>query len=165
MHGPAYLEKFGNRIPKRHRHVMQKIEACRTGALGGEVFLCPPCNTYRYRYHSCQDRHCPKCGNDKADQWLRMQSALLLPVPYFMVTFTLPDTLNDLARSNGKCLYNRFFQTAAAALMKLAADPKFVGGRLGFFGVLQTWTRDLAYHPHIPFLIAGGGLSQDGNRW
>ena len=144
---------------------MQKIEACRTEALGGEVFLCVPCNAYRYSYHSCQDRHCPKCGHDNASEWLRMQTALLLPVPYFMVTFTLPDTLNDVARSHGKFIYSLFFQTAAAALQKLADDPEFVGGQFGFFGVLQTWSRDLAYHPHIHFIVAGGGLSEDGSTW
>ncbi len=144
---------------------MQKIQACRTEKLGGEIFLCEPCQEYRYSYHSCQDRHCPKCGNDKADEWLKMQSALLLPVTYFMLTITLPDTLNAVARSNQAFIYSLFFQTAAAALQKLARDPKFVGGQLGFFGVLQTWARDLAYHPHLHFIVAGGGLSDDGNTW
>ena len=152
-------------MPPRHRTVMQKIQACRTEELGGEIFLCAPCNEYRYSYHSCQDRHCPKCGNDKADEWLKMQSALLLPVTYFMLTFTLPDTINTVARSNQTFIYSLFFQTAAAALQKLARDPKFVGGQLGFFGVLQTWARDLAYHPHLHFIIAGGGFSLDGTTW
>lgn len=144
---------------------MEKIIACRTEEFGGEVFLCEPCNEYRYSYHSCQDRHCPKCGNDKADDWLAMQNALLLPTKYFMLTFTLPDTLNAVARRNQKFIYGIFFQSAAAALVKLARDPKFVGGQLGFFGVLQTWARDLAYHPHIHFIVAGGGLSPDGTTW
>jgi hypothetical protein len=159
------LEKYGDRMPPRHRTVMQKIQACRTEELGGEIFLCESCQEYRYSYHSCQDRHCPKCGNDKADEWLKMQSALLLPVTYFMLTFTLPDTLNAVARSNQAFIYSLFFQTAAAALQKLARDPKFVGGQLGFFGVLQTWARDLAYHPHLHFIVAGGGLSEDGQTW
>ncbi|MCG3157229.1 MAG: hypothetical protein DKINENOH_03861 [bacterium] len=152
-------------MPPRHRTVMQKIQACRTEELGGEIFLCEPCQEYRYSYHSCQDRHCPKCGNGKADEWLKMQSALLLPVRYFMLTFTLPDTINAVARSNQAFIYSLFFQTAAAALQKLARDPKFVGGQLGFFGVLQTWARDLAYHPHLHFIVAGGGLSPDGMTW
>jgi hypothetical protein len=144
---------------------MEKITACRTEELGGEVFLCEACQEYRYSYHSCQDRHCPKCGNDQADQWLKMQNALLLPVTYFLLTFTLPDTLNGVARRHQRFIYSLFFQTAAAALQKLARDPEFVGGQLGFFGVLQTWTRDLAYHPHLHFVVAGGGLSSDGTSW
>ena len=164
-HGPAYIEKFGDRMPARHRSIMEKVIACRTEALGGEVYLCDPCREYRYSYHSCQDRHCPKCGNDKADEWLTMQSSLLLPVTYFLVTFTVPEELNRLARSNQRFVYGIFFQTAAAALQKLARDPNHVGGQLGFFGVLHTWTRDLAYHPHLHFIVAGGGLANDATQW
>jgi hypothetical protein len=159
------LAKYGERLPPRHLKVMEKIIACRTEELGGDIFLCEPCQEYRFSYHSCQDRHCPKCGNDKADDWLQMQSALLLPVTYFMLTITLPDTINAVARSNQAFIYSLFFQTAAAALQKLARDPRFVGGQLGFFGVLQTWARDLAYHPHLHFIVAAGGLSKDGNAW
>jgi hypothetical protein len=159
------LQKYGDRMPPRHRTVMQKIQACRTEELGGEIFLCESCQEYRYSFHSCQDRHCPKCGNGKADEWLKMQSALLLPVTYFMLTITLPDTINAVARSNQAFIYSLFFQTAAAALQKLARDPRFVGGQLGFFGVLQTWARDLAYHLHLHFIVAGGGLSPDGTTW
>lgn len=152
-------------MPANHLKIIHKIVACRTAELGGEVFFCDPCKEYRYSYHSCQDRHCPKCGNDKADEWLTMQRALLLPVTYFLVTFTLPHTLHRLARSNQAFIYNIFFQTAAAAMQKLAHDPKYIGGQIGFFGVLQTWTRDLRYHPHIHFIVAGGGLSEDGTVW
>ena len=54
---------------------------------------------------------------------------------------------------------------AAEALQQLAHDPRFVGGQIGMVGILQTWTRDLRYHPHIHFLVPGGGLSTDGQRW
>ena len=157
-YGPAYLRKFGERMPPRHHSVMEKIIACRTEVLGGKVFRCKPCNQERYSYHSCQDRHCPKCGNDQATEWLKMQSALLLPVTHFMFTFTLPDTINPLARSNQAFIYSLFFRTAARALQKLASDSKFVGGQLGFFGVLQTWARDLAYHPHLYLSLPVAGL-------
>ena len=30
--------------------------------------------------------------------------------------------------------------------------------------MLHTWTRDLQYHPHIHYIVAGGGLTDDG-RW
>jgi len=32
-------------------------------------------------------------------------------------------------------------------------------------GVLHTWSRDLSYHPHVHFLVPGGGLSADGQQW
>jgi len=143
---------------------MEAIENCRTEALGGQVYHCTPCNQFRYSYHSCQNRHCPKCGNQGATTWLARQRDRLLPVPHFLVTFTLPDSLRKLARSHQKLIYNLLFRTSAAALQKLARDPRFVGGQLGLIGVLQTWTRDLHYHPHVHYLVPAGGLSAQG-QW
>ena len=142
---------------------MEAIENC-TEALGGQVYHCSPCNQYRYSYHSCQNRHCPKCGNQGATTWLARQQDRLLPVSHFLVTFTLPDPLRQLARSHQKLIYSLLFRTSAAALQKLARDPRFVGGQLGLVGVLQTWTRDLRYHPHIHYLVPAGGLSAEG-QW
>jgi putative transposase/transposase-like zinc-binding protein len=144
---------------------MEAIESCRTPALGGQVYHCTPCDQFRYSYHSCQNRHCPKCGNNGATTWLARQRDLLLPVPHFLVTFTLPESLRKLGRSHQKLIYNLLFRTSTAALQKLARDPRFVGGQLGLVGVLQTWTRDLRYHPHIHYLVPAGGLSADGQQW
>ena len=147
QHGPAYREKFGGRMPASHLKVMADIEACRTAALGGQVYVCETCSETRYSYPSCTNRHCPKCQNGQAQAWLARQTELLLPVPYFMVTFTLPAGLRAVARSNQKLIYDLLFRSSAAALQELAADPRFVGGQIGMVGVLQTWTRDLIYHP------------------
>jgi hypothetical protein len=143
---------------------MEAIENCRTQALGGQVYHCTPCDQFRYSYHSCQNRHCPKCGNQGATAWLARQRDLLLPVPHFLVTFTLPDSLRKLARSHQKLIYNLLFRTSSAALQQLARDPRFVGAQLGLVGVLQTWTRDLHYHPHVHYLVPAGGLSADGGQ-
>ncbi len=67
--------------------------------------------------------------------------------PTHLVTFTLPEEFRQIARSNQKLIYGILFRTSAAALKKLAADPRFVGGQIGMTGVLHTWTRDLLYHP------------------
>ena len=32
-------------------------------------------------------------------------------------------------------------------------------------GVLHTWTREMAYHPHIHYLVPGGALAPDGAQW
>ena len=164
-YGPAYREKFGDRMPASHRKAMADIEACRTERLGGHVYICPDCDETLYSYHSCRNRHCPKCQNDAAQEWLEKQQQLLLPVPYFMVTFTLPSALREIARRNQKTIYSLLFRTAAAALQQLAQDPRFVGGQIGMMSVLQTWTRDLIYHPHLHLLVPGGGLSKDGETW
>src|SRR5439155_25109943 len=85
-------------------------------------------------------------------------------VPYFLVTFTLPEALRPVARSYQRCLYTLLFQTSAAALQALALDPHSLGGQIGMVGVLHTWTRDLAYHPHVHSLVPGGALSREGSQ-
>jgi len=164
IHGPAYLAQYGDRMPDQHLKAMQDIVQCRTEALGGQVYFCETCKEYQYSYHSCRNRHCPKCQNEAAEEWLQNQRDLLLPVPHFMVSFTLPVELRELARSHQKLIYHLLFQASSAALQKLADDPRFVGGKLGMVGILQTWTRDLRYHPHIHYILPGGGLSPAG-KW
>lgn len=164
LHGPEYRARFGPRMPPSHRRAMQDIEQCRTAKLGGQVYFCNQCQQERYSYHSCKNRHCPKCGNDQATEWLAQQQQLLLPVPHFLVTFTLPEELRTLARSNQKTIYHLLFRAASQALLKLAQDPRFVGGQVGMVGVLHTWTRQLIYHPHLHFIVTGGGLTEKG-KW
>jgi len=162
-YGPAYRHKFGDKMPPSHLSAMKAIAQCRTEALGGHLYFCEHCNELWYRYHSCRNRHCPKCQHQAAQAWLKKQCQLLLPVPYFLVTFTLPSELRDAARSNQQAIYNLLFRSAADALLTLTRDR--IGGQFGCIGILQTWTRDLRFHPHIHFLVPGGGLSEDGKRW
>ncbi len=145
QYGPAYRAKFGDRLLPSHRQAMWAIEHCRTEALGGHVYHCPDCDTRVYQYHSCRNRHCPKCQNEQAQHWLEHQHDLLLPVPYFMLTFTLPAPLRPVARSHQAPLYDLLFRTSASATQHLAADPRFIGGQLGLVGVLHTWGRTLTY--------------------
>ena len=72
---PDYWQRFGSAMPVRQRQVLKKILACRTPALGGQLFECPACPGFDYRYHSCNDRHCPQCGQTDADAWLARQRA------------------------------------------------------------------------------------------
>ncbi|HET9412285.1 MAG TPA: transposase, partial [Candidatus Saccharimonadales bacterium] len=81
------------------------------------------------------------------------------------LTFTLPAELRLLARQNQMLIYNLLFRASAQATQQLARDPRFVGGQIGMVGVLQTWTRDLVYHPHIHYLAPGGGVGDDGRTW
>ncbi len=166
-HGPEYREKFQDHMLPGHLRAMRDIENCRTEVMGGHVYVCEneACKEIVFTYHSCKNRHCPKCQNNQSERWLEKQRNRLLPVPYFLVTVTLPQELRATARSNQKAVYNILFQTSAAALKKLALDPRFVGGHIGMIGVLHTCDRTLGYHPHIHYLIPGGGLSPDHSQW
>jgi hypothetical protein len=163
---PDYRKRFGPSMPPRHRQVLLKILSCRTPALGGQLFQCPDCPGFHYRYHSCNDRHCPQCGQTDADDWLvRQRARLLLPVPYFLVTFTVPEGLRHFIRSHPQITLDLLFAASAQALQDLARNPRRLGAELGMLGVLHTWSRTLVFHPHIHYLVPGGGLSPDGRQW
>lgn len=173
-YGNSYRQKYGSRMPAIHLKAMRAIEQCRTEALGGQVYRCPDCEQVQYSYHSCRNRHCPKCQNENAQDWLEKQQDLLLPVPYFLLTFTIPAEFNEVARHYQSLLYtctwcrckcDLLFKTSAAATQQLAQDPRFIGGMIGMVGVLHTWGRNLAYHPHIHYLVPAGGLAPDGSTW
>lgn len=164
IHGPEYIAKFGDRMPPSHREAIDHIVLCRTQALGGHLYLCDQCVKLHYSFHSCQNRHCPKCQNGLANEWLDDQKERLLPVEHFLVTFTIPDELRSIARAHQKIVYNILFQASSRALLDLAADPRFVGGKIGMVGVLHTWTRDLFYHPHVHYIATGGGMAPNG-QW
>ena len=161
QYGPSYRQKYASRMPGNHFKAMRAIEQCRTPALGGQVYRCPNCEQVQYSYHSCRNRHCPKCQNEKAQVWLDKQQELLLPVSYFLLTFTLPHTFHDVARSHQKLFYDLLFKTSAAATQQLAQDPRWIGGQIGMVGVLHTWGRNLAYHPHIHYLVPAGGWKDE----
>ena len=166
-HGPEYRERYAGKILPGQLRAMRDIEHCRTETMGGHAYLCPDeeCGQVVYSYHSCKNRHCPKCRNEEAAAWLRNQQDKLLPVPHFLVTATLPEELRALARLHQKIVYNLLFKASAAAIMKLARDSRFIGGEIAMTGVLHTWDRAGGYHPHVHYLVSAGGLSPDRSQW
>jgi hypothetical protein len=162
-HGQAYRDTHWL-LPSQLR-ALQDIEACRTAYFGGHLKQCDHCDEYVYAYHSCRNRHCPKCHGEQTERWLAQQQPRLLPGPYFHLTFTLPAELRAVAFAHQKIVYGLLLRCAAAALQKLARDPQYLGGQLGALAVLHTWTRDLRYHPHVHLLVTGGALSADGQAW
>lgn len=165
-HGDAYLERFGATVPLNHRKAIGAIRDCRSGACGHHVYACPDCGKQHLANSSCGNRHCPVCQHDKNAEWVYRQQLRRLPCSYFMATFTLPEGLRAVARAHAPEIYAAIFEQAAEALRTLEADKRFVGCHVaGFFGVLHTWGRQLQYHPHAHFIIPGGGLSADRQRW
>lgn len=163
---PEYIERYGETMPNEHRKVIQAIIDCRSGELGVTLYYCQRCREHHLVNRSCGNRHCPNCQHHKTQKWLLKQMARSLPTHYFLTTFTVPEQLRDFIRSNQQPAYNAMFEASSEALKRLANDPRFIGTDLpGFFGVLQTWGRQLQYHPHIHYIVPGGGLSHDRTRW
>ena len=163
-HWPAYDARFGNAIPGAQRAAVAAILSCRTPARGGQVYRCD-CGQTHYACHSCGHRACNQCGQGDAAQWSARQTTKLLPVPYFLVTFTVPEELRRIIRRHQLICYPLLFRESAGTLQDVAGNPKHLGAALGFLGVLHTWTRQLEYHPHVHYLVPGGGLTPDGLHW
>jgi hypothetical protein len=165
-HGGEYLEQFGETMPAEHKKVLRAIMACRTGELGAVHYQCVSCGRTHAMGRSCGNRHCPSCQKDKAKAWLEKQTERLLPCPYFLITFTVPAEVRAFIRSHPQEAYQAMFEASSEALKALAADPRHMGTkRPGFFGVLHTWGRDLNYHPHVHYVVPGGGLDENGESW
>jgi len=165
LHGAAYRARFGDRLLPSQKRALRDIEACRTAFFGGHLKQCDHCGRKVFAYHSCRNRHCPKCHREQTDRWLKKQRDRLLPCRYFLLTLTLPSELRPLARAHPKKVYGLLMNCAAAAVQKLALDPRYLGARLGCLAVLHTWTRALLYHPHVHLLVTAGGLSADRTQW
>ena len=162
---PEYLERFPQ-MPHIHRKVIDAICQCRSGELGHTVYHCTQCEATHWIGRACGNRHCPQCQAHKTRLWLERQLDRRLPVPYFFLTFTVPEPLRPFLRAHQQVGYAALFEASAGAIKKLARDPRHIGTDLpGFTGVLHTWGRQLPYHPHVHYLIPGGGLSPARDRW
>ena len=160
--GPAYLASQS--LPRGAAKVWRAILACRTAALGGHIESCSNCGTSRHVYHSCRNRHCPRCQTRAKEAWLAARRREVLPVPYFHLVFTLPHDLNGLIGAAPRRLYENLFAAASATLTEFAGSPRHLGGMPAFSLVLHTWKQDLGRHVHVHALVAGGALSDTG-QW
>jgi hypothetical protein len=165
FYGQAYRDKNDGSLSTVQRRVMKAIEACRTAALGGHVEQCDQCGHQRISYNSCRNRHCTKCQSLARAEWIADRQAELLNCEYFHVVFTVPEEIAAIAYQNKDVVYGILFRAAAKTLQTIAADPKHLGAKIGFFAVLHTWGQNLLYHPHLHCVVAAGGISSDGNRW
>ncbi|OSP52134.1 IS91 family transposase [Pseudoruegeria sp. SK021] len=164
-HGAAWRATNAGHISLTQLKVMSAIEYCRTALLGGHVARCADCAHEHIAYNSCRNRHCPKCQSTAAKAWLAAREAELLPVRYFHLVFTLPKQVADIAHQNKREIYNLLMRASADTVIKIAADPKHLGARVGITSVLHTWGSAMTHHPHVHMIVPGGGLSTDGANW
>ena len=139
---------------------MRAIESCRTAALGGHLEVCDGCGFERPAYNSCRNRHCPKCQARAQAAWVDKHVARILPTHYFHVVFTLPEELRPLVHRNREQLFDLLFTAASKTLLQLGQQR--LSATLAITAVLHTWTREMAFHPHLHCIVSGGGLAADG---
>jgi hypothetical protein len=162
-HAKAFEQAYP--MTPEQRRVMRDIIACRTAALGGHLEVCDACGHEQPSFHSCRNRHCPKCQSLNQARWILRRKKRILPTRHFHVVFTLPSALRLVALQNRQVVFNILFHSAAATLIEFGADPKWLGGQLGITAVLHSWTRSLEFHPHLHCIVTDGGLANDGSRW
>jgi hypothetical protein len=146
-----------------HRKIVTNLLNCRTARLGGHIERCDTCGAVRITYHSCRNRHCPKCQHMPRERWLDKRKDEILPTSYFHVVFTLPHELNTVILNNKKVMFNILFKAAARTLLTFGNNE--FNGNLGFIAVLHTWDQRLNAHFHLHCLVAGGVMSKDKKRW
>jgi hypothetical protein len=159
----ALAQRPAPRLSALQWKILHALCACRTPKLGGHHYLCLACGHRHFVAHACRNRHCPSCQGLAAHQWMEAQKKHLLPVPYFHVVFTLPHELNGLIRQNQRALFSLLFSAASETL--LAFGENRFGVQVGVTAILHTWGQTLCEHYHLHCLVAGGGLSADGQQW
>jgi hypothetical protein len=164
LHGGQYRSHYP--VDPQQNRAMRDIVLCRTAELGGSIELCDHgCGYARISYHSCRNRHCPKCQSLQQARWLHRRMQRLLPTHYFHMVATLPHELNPLLLHNKEFLYNTLFRTASSAVLELAKGYERLAAHVGFTAVLHTWDQELQFHPHLHIVVTGGGLDPPQEKW
>ena len=164
-YGDLFQEKYSHRLLPGHRKALKAIQNCRTPGSGMTLLECTGCSARDHKPMSCGHRSCNRCQNTDTSEWLERQRQKLLPVEYFMVTFTLPAQLRQLAWQNQRIVYDLLFREAAETLNTFGLNHKGLNARLGMTGVLHTHSRRLDHHPHVHFVVPGGGINIDRREW
>jgi hypothetical protein len=150
------------RLWPEHKKIVSDLLNCRTAHLGGHIDRCDNCGTVRITYHSCRNRHCPKCQHMPRERWLQKRKAEILPLNYFHVVFTLPHELNAIILNNKKVMLNCLFAAASKTLLTFGKNQ--LHGTPGFWAILHSWDQKLNAHFHLHCLVAGGVVSDDDKR-
>ena len=161
----AFMIKYGDTALPGHLKALNAMLGCRTPDSGELYVQCPDCGHAEWRPLSCGHRSCPKCQNHAVSQWIDRQLAKLLPVLYFMVTFTLPYELRSLTWYHQREVYSIFFTCVASTLKDFGLNPKNLGAEIGMTMVLHTNNRKLDFHPHMHVVVPGGGVNKRRRQW
>lgn len=157
-YGASYAALYG--VTGEQRRVLQDITDCHSGALGGHIDQCDSCGEVQYRNHSGRNRHCPQCEGGARAEWLLKRGEELLPAPYYHGVFTVDHIWNEVMRWNQQLCYDLLYSVVNGLLKEYG--QRYLGGEVGFIGVLYTWGQQLTYHVHLHCIILGGALRSDG---
>lgn len=91
------LERLhGHELLPSHHNALNAIRRCRNQCSAVMLLECTDCQQNVILPHSCGHRSCPHCQQHESQEWLERQRSKLLPVRYFLITFTVPAQLRSL---------------------------------------------------------------------
>lgn len=162
-----FLNRYQNTVLPGHLKALQAMAQCRQEHGPHMLAQCSEqqCGQLTYIPHSCGHRNCPHCQNHESQQWIDKQLGKLLPCTYFLVTFTLPYQIRDLAWKNQRTIYSQMFSTVQDVLKTFTKNDKKLGGTAGFTTILHTHSRSLDFHPHIHVVIPAASINLKAGLW
>ena len=161
----SLIQNYGHLMRSEHHFALRALIDCRTPAYGKMSYRCEPCHQRQTWCHSCGHRFCPTCQHQSNSQWLLRQQQKLLPVNYFMVTFTVPYELRQWVWHHQRPCYASLFDAAVETLNTFASNDKQLLGKLGMTAVLHTHNRRLDFHPHVHLIVPAGSFHQNTASW
>ena len=159
-----YKQQYAASTSSNQWSALNAILGCRTEQYGQIQLTCGSCQTHSSHPRSCGHRACNQCQHHNTRQWLERQMRKLLPVSYYMVTFTLPHELRALAKTHQELLYGLLLRCAVSTLKTFGLNQKHFRAELAMSGVLHTHTRRLDYHPHVHMIVPAGGIYTAGRQ-
>jgi hypothetical protein len=160
-----FLDRHAKHTTPAQFSALNALQGCHTAQYGELTLACQDCSQQATRYRSCGHRFCNQCQQHSTQAWLDRQRRKLLPVDYYLVTFTLPYELRALAKAHSATVFNLLMQCAAETLKRFALNKQHFAAELGMCAVLHTHTRRLDFHPHVHLIVPGGGIHVQRREW
>ena len=160
-----FLDHYGDTLLPGQRRALDAMKTCRSHASRHLLVACNACEHCDWIPHSCGHRACPHCQHHEAEQWLQRQRQRQLPVRYFLVTFTLPAALRDLAWAHQRPVYDAMIRCSWQSLAQFARNDRQLRGETGAIAVLHTHSRRLDFHPHGHLVIPAGAVDEKRRLW
>ena len=162
-----FLEQYKKSILPGHKKALGAMKLCRKEHGPHMLAQCTNhnCGTQTYIPHSCGHRNCPHCQNHENHQWIDNQLRKRLPAKYYLITFTLPGELRDLAWKNQKKIYSLMFVCVQNVLKTFTQNDRKLQGTPGFTILLHPNSRSLEYHPHIHVVMPGASINAKTGLW
>ncbi len=162
---PDYLREYGASSLPSHTKALAAMKRCRTQLAPRMLAQCGACGEQRVVPHSCGHRNCPHCQHHESQAWIERQLARQVPASYFMLTFTVPAQLRELAWQNQSWFYAKLFDCAWETVNDFSHNDKKLQGNPGAVAVLHTHSRRLDYHPHVHLVMPAAALDEGRKLW